>query len=99
MVLASFFRMQYHQPHEVIAHLVRQLSATIPENAAVPKGLTIEVLKALDSCSHEKLAMLLHRIIMYHMLRDTPVVMVLDNLHLAEQRVLGRVMCCLCLPV
>ena len=99
VVLASFFRMQYHQPQEVIAHLVRQLSATIPENAAVPKGLTIEVLKALDSCSHEKLAMLLHRIIMYHMLRDTPVVMVLDNLHLAEQRVLGRFICCLCLPV
>ena len=36
------------------------------------------------------MAALLHDLCMYHLLKDTPVILIADNLHLAEQRVLGH---------
>ena len=87
VVFAHFFRMEHHQPQEVIAHLMRQLSVGVPEYEA---GLSEKMLTALSSFSHERMGAVLHDLCMYHMLKDKPVIIVVDHLHLAEQRVLGH---------
>ena len=80
----------YHnvQPHEVIAHLVRQLSANI---VGCEDGLSEKAIKALNSYSHEGLASILQDLCLHHVLMDVPVIIVVDNMHLAEQRILGLV--------
>jgi hypothetical protein len=80
-----FFRMEYHESHQVIAHLARQLMANIPEGENSFSG---KMIHAISSYSHEKMARLLHDLCMIFVLKDTPVIIVVDNLHLAEQRVL-----------
>ena len=85
-IFVHFFRMEYHHPHEVIAHLVRQLGANVPGYEDVLNGT---VLKALSSYSHAQMANVMYELCMYHMQKDRAVIIIVDNLHLAEQRILG----------
>ena len=85
-VFVHFFRMEYHKPHEVVSHLARQLIAHMSEEE---EGLNDKMIKALSSYSHEEMAKLLEHLCMHHVLKDHPVIIVVDNLHLAEQRILG----------
>ena len=89
VVFVHFFRMEYHSPHEVIAHLMKQLSVGVP---GFEGGLNKTILEALGSCSHERMAQLLQELCMHHVLQDKPVIIVCDNLHLSEQRVFGHLL-------
>ena len=65
---------------------MRQLSANV---VGYEDGLSTKALNAISSYSHERLAGLLQELCLHHVLRDIPVIIVVDNMHLAEQRIAG----------
>jgi hypothetical protein len=83
IVVATFFRSQCHSPVQVFANLVQQLHEYLP--APCPECPSF-------SNGYDDLAAGLQLVMMKLILLNQAVVLVLDQAHLAEQRVIGKVM-------